>query len=347
MDARQISFQEYLRQHGLNEGVDPEASEIESDDEVPIPLPVKKKASKKTAEKKPAAEKASKKKKTAFNWSDDLVEEMINQWQLHPVLYDISNPNYHLKDKRRNAIQKVLDVLEEQDRFTLPTYEDANKKMNSLRSYFVAEKNKTHQSRVSGAGADDVYRSKWQFFESLSFLADNIVPRTTESNLPKQRSTETQDAQNSQQYAYDIGDNNPSSKKSKKTEAKRTDELIETAIDALKKPRAAERERTADQIFGEMVWKMLAEIPEGYEKDMAKMDIQRQLMQLKHGQPMQQSTVMYPPPQPLQQQQQFRRGSHGTPPSLDYSRAYPRAHSNISFESEQDRCSEKSFTILD
>eukprot|EP00794_Sanderia_malayensis_P005814 gene5814-6512_t len=65
MDARQISSQEYLRQHGLNERVDPEeaASEIESDDEVPIPLPVKKKASKKTAEKKPVAEKASKKKK--------------------------------------------------------------------------------------------------------------------------------------------------------------------------------------------------------------------------------------------------------------------------------------------
>eukprot|EP00794_Sanderia_malayensis_P005823 gene5823-6520_t len=155
------------------------------------------------------------------------------------------------------------------------------------------------------------------------------------------------DAQNSQ-YAYDIGDNNPSSKRSKKTEAKRTDELIETAIDAaLKRPRAAERERTADQIFGEMVWKMLAEIPEGYEKDMAKMDIQRRLMQLKHGQSMQHSTVMCPPPQPLQQKQQLRRGSHGTPPSLDYSRADPRAHFNISFESEQDRCSDKSFTILD
>eukprot|EP00794_Sanderia_malayensis_P012439 gene12439-13725_t len=204
--------------------------------------------------------------------------------------------------------------------------------MNSLRTYFVAEKNKAHQSGVSGAGADDVYRSKWQFFESLSFLADNIVPRTTESNLPKQRSTETQDAQNSQ-YTYHIGDNNPSSKRSKKP--KRTDELIETAIDALKKPRAAERERTADQIFGEMVWKMLAEIPEGYEKDVAKMDIQRQLMQLKHGQPMQPSTVMYPPPQPLQQQQQLRCGSHDTPPSLDYSRAYPRAHYNISFHSEE------------
>eukprot|EP00794_Sanderia_malayensis_P018339 gene18339-20183_t len=48
--------------------VDPEevASEIESDDEVPIPLPLKKTASKKTAEKKPAAEKPSKKKKNGI-----------------------------------------------------------------------------------------------------------------------------------------------------------------------------------------------------------------------------------------------------------------------------------------
>lgn len=338
--------------------MDPEEGncEPESDVEVPVPEPlqVKKKTPKTTAakEKKPAAEMPSKKKRAAFNWSDDIVEAMINQWQLHPVLYDISNPQYHLKDKRRNAIQKVIDVLKVQDKFPLPTYEDVNKKMNSLRSYFVAEKNKTHQSKVSGTGADDVYRSKWQFFESLSFLADNIAPRRTESNLPKRSSEEVEDMENdNSQYAYQV-QNKPSSKITKKTEAKRTNELIETAIDALKRPRpsAEQRERTADQIFGEIVWKLLAEIPEGYGKDMAKMDIQRQLVQLKHGQhtPIQQPAAAYPPPQPFQLQQLSSQYSlRGTPSPSPGQSTYSRPHSNISFESEQDRCSERSFTVLD
>ena len=277
---------------------------------------------------------------------------MINQWQLYPVLYDISNPQYHLKDKTRNARQKVIDFLQEHDKFPLPTYEEVNKKMNSLGSYFVAEKNKTHQSRVSGAGVDEVYRSKWQFFESLSFLADNIAPRRTESNLPKKHFEKIEYGENdNSQYTYQV-ENKPSSKISKKTEAKRTNEVIEMSIDALKKPRPSveQRERTADHIFGEMLWKLLAEIPEGFSKDMAKMDIQRQLVQLKHGQHtlIQQPTVAYPPLQPFQLQNSSNQyNSRGSPSPLPGQRTYSRTHSNISFESEQDRCSEKTFTVLD
>eukprot|EP00794_Sanderia_malayensis_P005014 gene5014-5669_t len=42
-----------------------------------------------------------------------------------------------------------------------------------------------------------------------------------------------------------------------------------------------------------MVWKMLHEIPESDAKDMAKMDIKRQLIQLKHARPTQ-AAMMYP-----------------------------------------------------
>eukprot|EP00794_Sanderia_malayensis_P002382 gene2382-2745_t len=94
-----------------------------------------------------------------------------------------------------------------------------------------------------------------------------------------------------------------------------------------------------------MVWKILHEIPESYAKDMAKMDIQRQLIQLKHARPTQ-PTMMHPQ---NQQPQNYANpfNFRGTPsPALD-SHTNSRAQQSYSLESEQQRCSEQSFTILD
>eukprot|EP00794_Sanderia_malayensis_P006397 gene6397-7131_t len=196
-----------------------------------------------------------------------------------------------------------MGKFEESEIFSLPSYEEVNKKLSSLRGYFVAEENKNNQSRVSGAGTDVVYLSGWQFFDSLSFLADNIAPRRTESNLNKQCSEETAAAKTGRR-----------------------------------------RERTADQIFGEMVWKMLHEIPESDAKEMAKMDIKRQLIQLKHARPTK-AAMMYPQnqqPQNYANPFSFRGTSS---PALD-SHTRARAQQNYSLESEQERCSEQSFTIL-
>ena len=87
-------------------------------------------------------------------------------------------------------------------------------------------------------------------------------------------------------YAYPV-DNTPVSKSAKKMEARRTNELIETAINALNRPKqavanTAETEvRSANKIFGVMVWRMWEEIPDGYAKDMVKIDIIGHLM-LRH-----------------------------------------------------------------
>ena len=37
-------------------------------------------------------------------------------------------------------------------------------------------------SKPSGAGADEVYVSPWEFYESLEFLSDAFTPRKTKSN---------------------------------------------------------------------------------------------------------------------------------------------------------------------
>eukprot|EP00794_Sanderia_malayensis_P013456 gene13456-14837_t len=178
MDYMNIEFQEYLRQKELanakslgTEGT----NDVEENEEV---ITVEKPALISKQKKKNKSTESTRKKKVAkFDWSDDLMEDLITEWQQHTVLFDVSHPEYNLKDKRR---------IEERGVDPVPSWEETNRKMNSLRGYFVAEKNKVHQSKASGAGTNDVYKVWWQFYESLQSLADNINPRQTESNVASQ-----------------------------------------------------------------------------------------------------------------------------------------------------------------
>ena len=67
---------------------------------------------------------------------------------------------------------KIIDEIKERDIFPSPSFDGVLRKINALRTYFVAEKNKMEQSKTNGAGSSDIYKSRWQFYESLLFLAD-------------------------------------------------------------------------------------------------------------------------------------------------------------------------------
>lgn len=55
--------------------------------------------------------------------------------------------------------------------------------MKNLRTYYSKELGKVKDSQKSGAGTDDLYKSKWPFFNRLEFLRDQVIPRRTTSNL--------------------------------------------------------------------------------------------------------------------------------------------------------------------
>ena len=57
-------------------------------------------------------------------------------------------------------------------------------KYNSLRTYFVKELKKAAETNKSGAGADDLYQSRWEWFELLLFLKDTVSIMPTKSSLP-------------------------------------------------------------------------------------------------------------------------------------------------------------------
>ena len=68
--------------------------------------------------------------------------------------------------------------------FDLLLVADVKAKINSLRTYFSRELTKeSTTSRRSGSGRDEVFKSKWPYFQSLEFLRDSIAPRKTTSSL--------------------------------------------------------------------------------------------------------------------------------------------------------------------
>eukprot|EP00794_Sanderia_malayensis_P003849 gene3849-4385_t len=99
-----------------------------------------------------------------------------------------------------------------------------------------------------------LYRSRWQFYWSLHFLADNVLPKRTESNLTKRNAnTRIGEEENKLQYAYSVN-NKPSAKSAKKTAALKTGKLLETALTALKKQevKPPDNSKRTVGIFGDM-----------------------------------------------------------------------------------------------
>ena len=117
-------------------------------------------------------------------WSDSDIFALIDAWHSLEQLYNVKNPKYHFNDEKSKNLNKLQGKLEEMG--VTVTVPQITKKMLSLKNHYAAEKRKTEASmKTSGASRDDVYVTKWQFYQSLSFLHDNFVPRDTESNLKR------------------------------------------------------------------------------------------------------------------------------------------------------------------
>ena len=183
------------------------------------------------------------------------------------------------------------------------TSDDLQKKLSALRTYYGKEIGKERSSRTSGKGTKEVYVSKWPFFASLHFLRDNITPRKTSSNLDTDMSEGKENEAvdhnlSSQQAVQQVPndgfvqesvfptDNPPSVKKQKKRTLALEDELLSTCLQEMKCPK--ENVSDADTAFGQYVSKQMKKIPEGYAKEMLKIEIQQSILK-----------VMLPVSQPL------------------------------------------------
>lgn len=171
-----------------------------------------------------------------------------------------------------------------------------------MRTYYGKEIGKERSSKTSGAGTKVVNLSKWPYFTALHFLRDNITPRKTASTLDGEEmetnveivvdqlaaSVVPTDISPEKASVFPI-DNMPgtSSKvKKKRPSAALEDELLANCLTELKRPRSEASDE--DSTFAQYVCNQLRKIPEGYSKEILKLEIQTLILK-----------VMLPTRQPL------------------------------------------------
>lgn len=184
--------------------------------------------------------------------------------------------------------------------------------MSGLRTYYGREIGKEKASRSSGRGGNEVYNSKWPFFHLLHFLRDNITPRKTQCTIKCQSTieiaNESQPENESMQpngiRQFDEGskagtshdpyenaqspvapiykvDNPPSSKLKRKRKLELEDELLASCLHELKQ-KPHQPTNSSDQLFAQYIGAQLKKIPEGYQKEVLKLEIQQLIVKAAH-----------------------------------------------------------------
>ena len=161
--------------------------------------------------------------------------------------------------------------------------------MSSLRTYYGKEIGKERNSKTSGSGSSEVYTPTWPYFTSMHFLRDNITPRKTVSNMQGQQEASEDDAEVGSQPG-DISsqltpekclfpvENTPGKMKKKRSGTSLEDELLTTCLVELKKPKHDASD--ADSVFSQYICNQLKKIPDGYQKEMLKLEIQQSIVKV-------------------------------------------------------------------
>ncbi len=61
------------------------------------------------------------------------MESLKSAWEEQLVLFEVSHPDYQMKDIRRNAILRIVSKLKDRGVNRLPSFDELGKKLNSLK----------------------------------------------------------------------------------------------------------------------------------------------------------------------------------------------------------------------
>ena len=211
-------------------------------------------------------------------WEDDEVFILIDTWSRLDQLYNCQHPKYHLRDEKLKSIEKIRNNLAEKG-IEVTTKQIADKFL-FLRNYYSARRRKEEAAaRKSGSGRDDLYQFKWQFYRYLGFLKDTFTPRNTESNFKRSNRESSNSLDNNTSLVF--------GKKSGQDPAHARNRVVESmeSIVGLFKTRESsastlQHPKSEDEIFGEMVIKMIAKITVSEERYLLKLRIQQDIVQM-------------------------------------------------------------------
>lgn len=104
--------------------------------------------------------------------------KLIALYRDEECLWNVNSKSYKLLHIKAKAIRKIANILGCDENC-------AKKKFKYLRAAYTAEKKKIENSKKSGSGTDEIYKSNLFYFDEISFLDQVIVFRNSVSNAPK------------------------------------------------------------------------------------------------------------------------------------------------------------------
>lgn len=111
------------------------------------------------------------------------LSEFIELYKNEPCLWQNKSKEYHDRDKKSAAYKILLEKMKEID--TTATIDTVKNKINTMRCTFKKELLKVKSSQKSGSGTDDIYVPKLWYYNLLTFIIDQDVPRSSRSNISK------------------------------------------------------------------------------------------------------------------------------------------------------------------
>ena len=149
--------------------------------------------------------------------------------------------------------------------------------MVGLRSYYGQLKQKVNSSKKSGAGTDEIFQPQWPFYDDMySFLKDFVTQRPTESILEKvsRAGVQSQKAYAKKQSAIVEDDDIQLRRQVMVKALHKLDDLNGNQENSAHK-------ESPDDLFGKLIGQSIAEIPDGYKKEVLKVQIQHIILQTK------------------------------------------------------------------
>ena len=136
--------------------------------------------------KKKAGRPAKTKNETTRSWTGDEINVLIEAWPEHENLCNTKHKSYFNRDIRQKSLTSMENILKGNG--MTATVKQIGKKLTDLKNYYGGQKRMIESSKSSGAGADEVYVSPWEFYEMKfqNFLSDVFTPQKTKSNTNDQ-----------------------------------------------------------------------------------------------------------------------------------------------------------------
>lgn len=108
-------------------------------------------------------------------WSEDNVNDLIELYHQHSVLWDVKHKDYKNRSKKHEAIRNISMTLE-------CDMLEVERKITVLMAQFRKTRKKIQNMKKSGMEDEYIERNTWYGYKQLMFLADRIKPNIAKSS---------------------------------------------------------------------------------------------------------------------------------------------------------------------